>query len=252
MSHVPTFSLILRGGDQAASERLRPHAAGAELLLASEFERGLEAADGDVLVYLRAECQPLPGWMARLREAFADPSVAAAAGRVFPALAPTASDWARVVAHENFGPFERFDLGHFDRKVRPQERSFQPTDNLAIRRSALLWKAPPGAELPSLRPLLEKEKTVLYLPSAAVRRPIPADFPLEERFASCWQEYGRRQVRMAAPSAGLARLKERWKARRKSARYRRRMADWPELSSAWTTLAAKHHLHLGRALELAD
>ncbi len=250
MSPAPRFSVVLVGGGEADRARLAPHAEGAELLVASDQQAGLEAAEGDVVAFLRHDARPLPGWLARYRAAFAEAELASAAGRVFPQLAPGCSDWARVVMHDNFGPFERFDLGHFDRQVRPQDRGFLPTDNFAVRRQVVLDYGGFDQGESLLRLQLEGGEVVRYLPSATVQRPIPADFPLEQRFGPWWEEHGRRQVRVAGPTKGFARFKERWRAQRKSRRYQQRMADWPVQSAPWTTLAAKHHLHRGRALEL--
>ena len=250
MSPFPTFSVVLRGGDRADLERISRHAEAAEVLSFPDFQDGLSATNGDVVVFLRAECLPLPGWLHRYRAAFRDPCLAAAAGRVFPALEPDCSDWARIVSSENLGPFERFDLGHFDREVTLQESGFLPTDNFALRRSTALQLGGLRQDLPLLRILLEEGEPVLYLPGATVRRPIPADFPLEERFAAWWEDHGRRQVQLSGPDRGFARLKAGWLAQRKSLRYAKRMNDWPPHSAPWTTLAAKCHLHRGRALEL--
>ena len=250
VSSFPTFSVVLRGGDQADIQRLSRHSQGAEVISFPGFQEGLTAAAGDVVVFLRAECLPLPGWLHRFRAAFHDPRLAAAAGRVFPALEPESSDWARIVARENLGPFERFDFGHTGREVTLQESSFLPSDNFAVRQSTALQLDGFRQELPLLRILLEEGEPVHYLPGATVRRPFPADFPLERRFAAWWQDHGRRQVQLSGPHLGFARLKARWQAQRKSQHYRKRMNDWPLHSAPWTTLAAKCHLHRGRALEL--
>jgi len=246
------FSIVVRGGSEADLERLEPAADGADLLHAPGLQRGLDQATGEVAVFLAAGSQPLPGWMARYREAFADPSLAAAAGRVFPRLAPGCGDWARVVMQQNYGPFDRFDLGHFDRKVQPQDQGFLPSQNFAVRFSTARANGGFEERSPLLRRLLDEGERVHYLPSATVCQPIPADFPLEQRFADWWQEHGRRQVRFAGRLTGLARMKARWKAARKSRRYGKRMDDWPQHSAPWTTLAAKHHLHHGRDLELRE
>ncbi|RMH04502.1 MAG: hypothetical protein D6702_03110 [Planctomycetota bacterium] len=246
------FSIVLRSGDPEDRRRFAEAAAGrAEVLLVRDFAAGLESAANEVVLFLAAGARPLPGWFEAFEAAFSDPDLAAAAGRTFPSLPPTASDWARVVQGENLGPFGRFDLGHFARRILPAERSFAPAENFAVRRCSALLRGGFGGRLPLLRRLLLAGDAVAYAPDATILRPIPAGFPLEERFAEWWQEHGRLIARSEEQATGfLGRRLQAWRAGRKSRRYRRRMADWPERGPEWTRLVAKCHLHRGRALEL--
>lgn len=253
MSLPPRLCVVVRGSDPACLEPLRPHASGAKLVADADPDGALRRVSAEVVIFVRPECRPLAGWLERFRRAFAeDPALAAAAGRVFPALSPDASDWARVVARENLGPFERFDLGHFDRVMRPLDRGFLPADNVAVRRAAALETGGLAPGLSLVQGLAAAGRRVIYLPGATVRRRIEASFPLDERFAAWWRDYGRMLARGTEAPRGWRRWLARWQAARKSRSYLARMAAWPERGEAWTTLAAKHHLHAGRALELAS
>ena len=250
MSPSPSLALVLLGGDEEDLARWSAAAPGAECQRAPDAAAGYAASTAEVIVFLDAACLPLPGWQTRWCAAFADPRRAAAAGRVFPALDPRCEDWARVVQHENSGPFGRFDLGHFDREVVFGDRGFLPVDHYAVRRSALDACGGWPADGAPLRRLLEAGRGVGYLPGAAVRRPVAADFPLAERFEVAWREHGRREVRMTAPRGALARRIAAWRAGRRAARYRRAAAGLEPRSKAWTGICAKAALHEGRTAEL--
>jgi len=78
--------LVTDGGSDDGTGRLAQAAAGAGVRLVSgpagrgaQLARGAELADGDLLLFLHADCIPAPGALAHLRAAFEDPALCAAA-----------------------------------------------------------------------------------------------------------------------------------------------------------------------------
>jgi glycosyltransferase involved in cell wall biosynthesis len=93
--------------------------------------RGIQAAKGDIVVFTDSDCSPDPAWLRQLVPAFADPAIAAAAGRIV--AAPARSTVERFCA--------LYTLPSSDKPARyerwsPWEGGF-PTANFAARKAVL-------------------------------------------------------------------------------------------------------------------
>jgi mycofactocin system glycosyltransferase len=119
----------------------RVAAAGAEIIRhptsrgpAAARNTGWRAAGDTVVVFLDADCEPTPGWLAALLPHFADPAVGAVAPRVRSRPSPDSSP--RLAAYE--ARRSALDLGPRPASVRPGSRvPYVPTAALAVRRQAL-------------------------------------------------------------------------------------------------------------------
>jgi mycofactocin glycosyltransferase len=149
---------------------------------------GWRATGAEFVAFVDANCEPEPGWLARLLPHFGDPLVAAVAPRIVTAPHPAAPGW--LVAYEQV--CSPLDLGAREANVRPRSPvPYVPTAALVVRRAAL---AAVGGFDETLRfgedvdlvwRLVAAGWTVRYEPAATVRhpmRPTPAAC-LAQRFA---------------------------------------------------------------------
>jgi mycofactocin system glycosyltransferase len=180
-------------------------AAGAEIIRhstsrgpAAARNTGWRAAGNTVVVFLDADCEPTPGWLAALLPHFADPAVGAVAPRVRSRPGPDTSP--RLAAYE--GLRSALDLGPREAPVRPGSWvPYIPTAALAVRRQALeevdgFDEALRYGEDVDLVWRLEKRGwRVRYEPAATVTHPARPDTAtwLRQRY-----HYGRSAAPLAA------------------------------------------------------
>ena len=93
--------------------------------------RGIQAAKGDIVAFTDSDCSPDPAWLRHLTHAFADPAIAAAAGRIVAAPARSIVELFSAL----------YTLQSSDKPARyerwsPWEGGF-PTANFAARKAVL-------------------------------------------------------------------------------------------------------------------
>lgn len=92
---------------------------------------GIRAAKGEVVAFTDSDCSPDPAWLDRLIKPFADPAIAASAGRILAAPARTTVElFSALYTLQSSGLPARYD--HWT----PWEGGF-PTANLAVRKVIL-------------------------------------------------------------------------------------------------------------------
>lgn len=102
----------------------------AEMEIQSSYaarNRGIRAAQGDIIVFTDADCRPEPDWLARIVAPFADARIGLAVGEI---KALPGNSWLEQYAEQRNTLSQKFTIAH----------PFYPygqTANLAVRRSAL-------------------------------------------------------------------------------------------------------------------
>lgn len=109
---------------------------------AAARQSGWQSADGEIVAFVDADCEPAAGWIEALLPHFADPTVGAVAPRVVPASTTTASPASSAGTGTAVATYEHYrsplDLGDRPALVRPRSRvPYVPTAALLVRRSAL-------------------------------------------------------------------------------------------------------------------
>ncbi len=158
---------------------------------------GWRATGADVIVFLDADCEPSPGWLAGLLPHFADPAVGAVAPRVVSRLTPGLAP--RLGAYEQHR--SSLDLGPREAPVRPGSRvPYVPTAALAVRRQALEETGGfdetlrYGEDVDLVWRLGERGWRVRYQPATTVTHPARPD-------AATWLRQRHHYGRSAAPLA---------------------------------------------------
>jgi mycofactocin system glycosyltransferase len=157
-----------------------------------------EGATGDLVAFLDSDCEPPPGWIARLAGHFADPLVAIAAPRITGLAAQTAA--GRYTEANG-----ALDLGDRPGRVMPKSAiSYVPTAAVLARREALLQVARDrcvfdeslrvGEDVDLIWRLHEAGWRVRYDPSVKVTHHEPAT----------WAELLTRRYRYGTSAAALA------------------------------------------------
>jgi mycofactocin glycosyltransferase len=192
---------------------------------------GWRATDEPIVVFLDANCEPVPGWLDALLPHFADPQVGAVAPRIV-AGAAAGGEGGVMAAYEAIA--SPLDLGAREAIVRPRSPvAYVPTAALVVRRSALEALAgfdenlSVGEDVDFIWRLSAAAWTVRYEPGAVVRHPIRPS----------WRAWLEQRYRYGTSAAPLAR--------------RHGWAVAPAAVSPWTaaawTLAAAGQPTLGAA-----
>jgi len=163
--------------------------------------RALEAARGDIIVFVDDDAVPREGWLEAHVSAFGDPEVIGTGGRILPVLPVNTPDWyERIVSCENGGPTSRFDFGTHPCDITEGENQLFPfAANMGVRRDVALeaggfrtdlgwgneWL--PGEETELMRRLHRRGGRVRYVPDSVVDHYI-----LESR--ATWEYYQHWQV----------------------------------------------------------
>lgn len=99
-SHPPEETVVVVDHNPALLRRARQELSGAQVVpnragqgLAGARNTGIAAAGGDVLAFLDDDAVAEPGWLGRLVEPYAEPSVAGVGGRIVPAWQPARPRW---------------------------------------------------------------------------------------------------------------------------------------------------------------
>lgn len=138
----------------------------------------LAQARGEIVAFLDDDVRAGPGWLAALSAVFADPSVLAAGGPLFPDWESPPPSWL-ATSSRAMGTLGLLDLGPIRRDLDP-DREFLVGGNLACRRAAVsgsrgfreVWPCPglgTVAEDYELSRRLAREGRVVYEPAASAR-----------------------------------------------------------------------------------
>ena len=159
---------------------------------------GWRAAQGSVVVFVDADCEPAPGWLAAVLPHFADAPVGAVAPRITSSGAPGAP--AVLAGYERHR--SSLDLGGREAPVRPGSPvPYVPTAAFAVRRQALVDAGGfdealrYGEDVDLVWRLGKRGWRIRYEPGATVAHPARADFGLwlRQRY-----QYGRSAAPLAA------------------------------------------------------
>ncbi|GAC1535392.1 MAG: mycofactocin biosynthesis glycosyltransferase MftF [Acidimicrobiales bacterium] len=169
------------GPDEAAATAALCAAHGARLIRcthpagpAAARNEGWRAAMSALVAFVDSDCEPAPGWLARLLPHFGDPLVAAVAPRIRAVRAPGAS--------RTLGSYERarspLDRGPLQGPVRPGGRiPFVPSAAVVVRREVLAEldgfdeAMRVGEDVDLVWRLAARGRTVRYEPGSTVAHP---------------------------------------------------------------------------------
>ncbi len=223
--------------------------------------RALAAADTPVLAFLDDDNECLPGWLHHLADAFADPAVGAAAGRIFPLLPPAAPAWARRMALETGGPTARYDFGIEEGDIRLSEQPPPFGGNMALRVAAAREVGGfstrfgygrtriPGEDTEIGRRLARAGWRLVYRPGAVSLNRVQPGQIQEERVAEWWQGYGQAEV-LQEQHGLVAVLRLAWRCHRHERRHLRRLRWCDARDERWRKALVRCHYYRGRRRQL--
>ena len=195
-----------------------------------------------VLIFIDDDVSPQPGWLAHLADAFDDPDVIGAGGRIRPVM-PDAIPawWDQILPEEVGGPTARYEFGDEGCEIRDDGGPPLPFGaNMAVRtavarevggfRTDLGWgkRMVPSEETEFFRRVAQRPGRILYVPESIVEHRLEASRMTREYYLKWNRGFGRATILMDPPDGRWARWSRVPHFALKALRWRCR-AEWRKL-----------------------